>query len=123
MGAKRRGELQNKQSEYKFEQQTRPIPYHLYIKKIIDNAIKNDEVYKFHFNMFRNLLEKTAIYFGYDNWKDCIAKMDSYNEFVRIIGNFSHNDIDELENKKLPKEHIELFTKIYNDFIRKFNFN
>lgn len=116
-------ELQNKQSEYKFEQQKRPIPYHLYIKKIIDNAIKNDEVYKFHFNMFRNLLEKTAIYFGYDNWKDCIAKMDSYNEFVRIIGNFSHNDIDELENKKLPKEHIELFTKVYNDFIRKFNFN
>ena len=76
-----------------------------------------------NFNMFRNLLEKTAIYFGYDNWKDCIAKMDSYNEFVRIIGNFSHNDIDELENKKLPKEHIELFTKVYNDFIRKFNFN
>lgn len=115
-------ELQNKQTEYKFEQQRKPIPYHLYIKKIIDVAVKDDEIYKFHFNMFRNLLEKTAIYFGYSNWKECIAEIDNYDEFVRIIGNFSHNDVDELENKNLPKEYREVFIEVYNGFIRKFNF-
>ena len=115
-------ELQNKQVEYQFEEQAKPIPYHLYIKEIIDKAIINDEIYKFHFNMFRNLLEKTAIYFGYDKWSDCIDEIEDNDEFVRIINNYSHNDIDELENKNLPKDHREVLTNVYNDFIRKFNF-
>lgn len=116
-------ELQKTQLEYQLKKQSKTIPYHLYIKEIIDNAIENDEIYKFHFNMFRNLLEKTAIYLGYNNWKDCIVKCDEYNEFIRMVNNFSHNDVDELENKSLPKEHREIFTKVYNDFIKKFNFN
>lgn len=116
-------ELQNKQLEYQFEKQQKPIPYHLYIKKIIDNAIKTDEIYKFHFNMFRNLLEKTAIYFGYNKWSDCISKINDNEEFIRVINNFSHNDVDELENKILPQNQREVFAKVYNDFIKKFNFN
>ena len=116
-------ELQKTQLEYQLKKQSKTIPYHLYIKEIIDKAIENDEIYKFHFNMFRNLLEKTSIYFGYNNWKDCIVKRDEYNEFIRMVNNFSHNDVDELENKSLPKEYREIFTKVYNDFIKKFNFN
>lgn len=116
-------ELHNRQVEYQFEKQIKPIPYHLYIKKIIDKAIKNDEIYKFHFNMFRNLLEKTAIYFGYGKWSDCITGINDNDEFIRIINNFSHNDVDDLENKILPKDHRDILTKVYNDFIKKFNFN
>lgn len=115
-------ELRNTQEGYQFEEQSKPMPYHLYVKEIIDNAIKNDEIYRFHFNMFRNLLEKTAIYLGYNKWSNCIDEINENNEFCRIINNFSHNDVDGLENKSVPEEHKVVFIKVYNDFIRKFNF-
>ncbi|WP_373438634.1 AAA family ATPase, partial [Metamycoplasma equirhinis] len=50
-----------------------PFSYHLFIRELIKNAIKEDKVKRYHFMLFRNLLEKTALFLGYSNWKDLFS--------------------------------------------------
>lgn len=42
------------------EQGDSPFAYHLSIKELINNAIDSNSIEKYHFNLFRNLLEKTS---------------------------------------------------------------
>jgi hypothetical protein len=45
-----------------------PFSYHLYLKAELEKAIKTGQVHKYHFNFFRNILEKTSTFLGYENW-------------------------------------------------------
>lgn len=46
--------------------------YHLHIKQILEVAIKNNQIQKYHFTLLRNLYEKTASFLGYPNWSELL---------------------------------------------------
>ena len=89
------------------------------VKEEIDKAIKEDNVQKYHFNLFRSLLEKTSNFLGYSNWADCIEN-DNKKEFLRIINLYSHSRLSDIEYKELTYEDKELFINTYNKFIEDF---
>lgn len=71
-----------------------PFSYHLFLKKEIDQALQSGNIQKFHFNFFRNILEKAATFLGYDNWKDLLPERtpgERNSLHSRIIDISSHS--------------------------------
>lgn len=115
--------LRKKDKKYLIEYQNdSPFGYHLIVKKEIDRAICEDDVKKYHFNLFRCLLEKTAYFLGYNKWENCIINDNetTTQEIIRLINLYSHDTLSELDYKELIQSEKELFIKIYNNFIKEF---
>ena len=71
-----------------------PFSYHLHLKSELEKAIANGQLKKYHFNFFRNILEKTATFLGYENWGDLLPKTDEGKPNLyetRIINISSHS--------------------------------
>lgn len=100
-------------------QKDTPFGYHLVVKKLIQEAISSNNLEKYHFNLFRTLLEKTATFLGYSNWSDCLT-MSRKKEIMRLVNLYSHGKLSDLESKYLPEDQKILFKDAYNDFIEIF---
>lgn len=99
-----------------------PFSYHLRVKNIIQKAIDNNVVEKYHFNLFRALLEKTSNFLGYDNWYDCISE-ENRQAFVNLLNIYSHSRLSEIESRELPEEDKTLFNEAFGNFIANFKWN
>ena len=101
--------LKNNESEYiKEDVGDTNFGYHHFIKYEIKKAISENKIERYHFTLFRNLLEKTSTYLGYGAWGELITD-DNLTEqerqaYIRRINLYSHNKVSDLENAEL-KEH------------------
>lgn len=106
------------------EQKDSPFGYHLLIRDEIRNAIIEKRVKKYHFALFRNLLEKTATYLGYTKWGDLIVAQDMSEEdragYIRKIHLYSHNRISDFDYKELEPNEINMLEMLYNNFIAEY---
>lgn len=66
--------------------------YHLYLKKVIEEAIVNGTIEKYHFMLLRNLYEKTSSFLGYQKWSDLLPD-DKTTYLNRIIQFTSHSTL------------------------------
>lgn len=101
------------------EKDDSPFGYHLLLKELIDNAIKDGAIEKYHFNLFRNLLEKTANFLGYTHWTDCIPEKNK-KEVSRMLNLYSHSKLSDVESKHLSIADKVLFQETFNAFIEDF---
>lgn len=99
-----------------------PFGHHLVIKEMIQEAITANELQKYHFNLFRGLLEKSANFLGYKIWSDCLSGGDNA-EIVRLINLYSHGKLSDLESKHFPDADKELFKTAFEGFLRKLNYH
>lgn len=105
------------------EQKDSPFGYHLVIKDAIQQAISENGIEKYHFNLFRGILEKTANFLGYSSWTMCLEKGDNQKKIIRLVNFYSHSKLSELETKQVPSEHKELFKDCFDDFINRFHWD
>lgn len=96
-----------------------PFAYHLEIKKIIEHAIVNDEIQRYHFTLMRNLLEKTANFLGYEKWGDCIVE-DNRESYVRVINLYSHSQHSADEYKRPQEQEKAMFKYVFEQFVDNF---
>ena len=54
--------LEDNTYELQMQENDSPFAYHLYILRELKNAINTNSIKKYHFNLLRNLLEKTATF-------------------------------------------------------------
>lgn len=73
------------------------LSYHIYIKSIIENAIKNNSVSKYHFMLLRNLYEKTACFLNYPQWSELLPQDERENYYKRIMHFSSHSTLSNEE--------------------------
>ncbi|HHQ5455936.1 TPA: AAA family ATPase [Aeromonas veronii] len=66
--------------------------YHLHLKQVIEQAIADNRVERFHFTLLRNLYEKTASFLGYPKWSELLPE-DKQLYLSRIINFTSHNTL------------------------------
>lgn len=66
--------------------------YHLYLKQILEQAIAENQVQKYHFTLLRNLYEKTANFLGYPKWSELLPD-DKQAYLSRIIQFTSHSTL------------------------------
>nr|WP_308635736.1 AAA family ATPase [Massilia brevitalea] len=52
----------------------RPFSYHLFLLAELRSAVRDGQIKKYHFNLLRNILEKTATFLGYLRWEDLLEK-------------------------------------------------
>ncbi len=100
-----------------------PFAYHQVVIEEIQNAIKNNKLKKYHFNLFRCLLEKTANFLGYEHWKKCLDNIKTNEDFLKIIDHYSHDKLSELEYSDLLEANIEVFKNTFENFIKKYNWS
>lgn len=97
-----------------------PFGYHLEVIDEIAKAIQDNNIKKYHFNLFRGILEKTANFHGFKKWGDCITSESNKQEFDKLINHYSHDRLSELESGDLPNDDIELFKNTFNNFVFQF---
>jgi len=96
-----------------------PFSYHHEIILKLQKAVKSNNIEKYHFNLFRALLEKTSNFLGLGKMENCITG-EKKEEIVRLLHSYSHNKLIETEFKNLPDGHKNLFKLAFNDFVKEF---
>lgn len=66
--------------------------YHLYLKSVLQEAVDDNRIEKYHFMLLRNLYEKTANFLGYPQWSDLLPD-DKKTYYNRIIQFTSHSTL------------------------------
>lgn len=104
------------------ESNDHPFSYHLFLLSELRNAIKTEQIRKYHFSFLRNILEKTATFLGYKHWENLLEKIEGHPDpFAnRILNLFSHSahageeiaDIKDEDKENLTKL-VKFLTKTY----------
>jgi hypothetical protein len=71
-----------------------PFAYHLHLISQLQEVIKSGQIEKYHFNLLRNIFEKTATFLGYKKWEHLLPKTNDGlpNPYAKRIVNFgSHS--------------------------------
>ncbi len=97
-----------------------PFAYHHVAMAEIDKAIKDNDIKKYHFNIFRALLEKTANFMGHDHWKKCLEGGEAKETFIKTIDHYSHNKSSDLEYRDSTNDEKEEFKAAFRFFKEKY---
>lgn len=102
-----------------------PFFHHVALLKELKQASYSGEIYTYHFNILRNILEKTASFHGYNHFSNCIRKDDDIDDtvYTRIVNLLSHGNYSLFEPKEMVPENKEYFKKILDNFIEDYSFN
>ena len=100
-----------------------PFSYHNLIFNELCSVIKDNNIQKYHFNLFRALLEKTANFLGYETWSDLLDEGDNKKVFVKILNHYSHDSLSDIETSHLQDEEINAFKEIFEGFKVKFHWS
>lgn len=102
-----------------------PFSYHIFLLEELKEAISLRKIHKYHFNLLRNVLEKTATYLGYNRWEDLIPMYVNTEEkpvVIRLINLYSHSKHSGYEMAVIKEADIDLFTKVFNNLLTKHSF-
>ena len=97
-----------------------PFAYHLFAMTLIKQAIENNTIERYHFNLFRAILEKTANFLGYKHYISLLTG-ENKDETYRILNIYSHSRIADMEPQDIPSDHKKLFADMFNDFLKSYN--
>jgi hypothetical protein len=103
-----------------------PRYHHVALLKQLHEVAESGEVYTYHFNILRNILEKTATFHGFRNFSACL-KQDSNDPdgilHARLVNVLSHGNYSLYEPQEMLPENKEYFRKILRDFMNNYRFN
>ena len=100
-----------------------PLIYHLQILKELKRAILKNTIKKYHYNMFRSVLEKMSIILGFDNWQDMFKNFNEKDKLNKLINMNSHERYDTLETEYLTNEQIEIIKNAFDYFVKEYKIN
>lgn len=101
-----------------------PFSYHLFLKSELEKAIETGQIYKYHYNFLRNILEKISTFLGYDKWGDLLEKFDGSKEAYekRIINISSHSKHSGEEIAELTANDKRVLKYLLKQLNEKYNF-
>ena len=103
-----------------------PFFHHVALLAELYKAAKSGELYTYHFNMLRCLLEKSASFHGFKNFSSCIRKTDDDPDGVlhaRLVNVLSHDGYSLFEPREMLEENKAHFRRILDDFLNRYSFN
>lgn len=100
-----------------------PFFHHVAVLSELKNAVDSDEIYTYHFNMLRSILEKTATFFGFKDFSACIHGMDDEILYARALNLLSHGQYSIYEPNRMVDDNKELFKSIFTEFINRYKFD
>lgn len=86
-------------------------------------TIDDVQINTYNFNMLRSIIEKTAVFFGYSHFSQCIHGIEDEVLFARALDLLSHGKFSIYEPRYMVDDSKELFVKILRAFLDKYEFD
>jgi len=99
-----------------------PFFHHVATLSELDEAIKSDDIKTYHFNALRSILEKTATFFGYDEFGKCIDGITDEVLYHRALQLLSHGKYSIHNPVQMGEDNKKLFKDIFTAFTTKYKF-
>lgn len=99
-----------------------PFFHHVSMLAELQKAAHGGTLYTYHFNMLRSILEKTATFFGRDDFSACIHGLDDADLFARALNLLSHGKYDIYQPAEMVDDNKRLFRQILNAFLGRYEF-
>ena len=97
--------------------------YHVAMLKMLKETLDNNQpLYPYHFNILRNIMEKTANFHGLAGFKKCIELEDS-EFYERLIPVLNHGGYSVFEPKEMLPENKENFEKVLKKLLETYPFH
>lgn len=103
-----------------------PFFHHVALLKELKKAGDSGKLYTYHFNILRNILEKTASFHGFDKFSACIKhESDDLDGSVhaRMTNLLSHGNYSLFDPVEMVDDNKEIFKKILTGFMETYKFN
>lgn len=102
-----------------------PFSYHIFLLDELKLATNSRNIHKYHFNLLRNVLEKTSTYLGFNHWEDLIPMYVNTMEIpiaIRLINLYSHSKHSGDEMAVIQETEKDIFAKVFNNLLIKHSF-
>ena len=99
-----------------------PFFNHIALLSQLKEAVEKRELYTYHFNILRSILEKTATFFGYKDFSQCIHNLDDETLYARALNLMSHGKHSIYEPREMVEDTKELFIRIFEGFRKHYDF-
>jgi len=99
-----------------------PFFHHVAMLSELQQAAESGRLYTHHFNMLRGILEKTATFFGCNDFSACIHGVDDEVLYARALNLLSHGKYSAYEPREMVGDTKELFRRILNAFLVRYRF-
>lgn len=100
-----------------------PFFHHVSVLAELRQAADSGMLYTYHFNMLRSILEKTATFFGFQDFSACIKGVDDEALFSRALNLLSHGKYSVYEPKEMVGDNKDLFRRILDAFLDRYRFD
>lgn len=103
-----------------------PFFHHVALLKQLKEAADSGNLYTYHFNMLRSILEKSASFHGFKNFSACIKQGNDDPDGIlhaRMINVLSHGDYSLFEPMQMLDANKQYFKTILSDFMANYRFN
>jgi wobble nucleotide-excising tRNase len=99
-----------------------PFFHHVATLAEIHKAAEGGKLYTYHFNMLRSIMEKTATFFGYDDFSACIHGVEDEVLYSRALNLLSHGKYAIYQPMEMVNDTKELFRQILSAFLNRYRF-
>ncbi len=100
-----------------------PFFHHVATLSELQQAVQSNKIYTHHFNMLRSVLEKTATFFGSDDFSFCIHGIEDEALYARALNLLSHGKHSVYEPREMVEDNKELFKEILSNFRSAYKFD
>jgi AAA domain len=99
-----------------------PFFHHVALLSELKRASESGTIDTYHFNMLRSILEKTAVFFGFDDFSKCIHGVEDEVLFARALNLLSHGAYSIYNPVEMGEDTKNLFNRILAAFLDKYQF-
>ncbi len=100
-----------------------PFFHHVAMLDALKKAVETEKLYAYHFNIMRNVLEKTATFFGFKDFSECLSGIEDEQLYSRALNLLSHGNYSIYEPKEMVEDNKRLFKEILDNFLSKYRFD
>lgn len=99
-----------------------PFFHHIALLSELKKVAESEVIQTYHFNGLRTVMEKTVSFFGYQKIDEVIHGLEDAILFHRAVQLLSHGRYSVFSPTPMTPDNKDLFKKILNGFIRKYEF-
>ncbi|GAB6161574.1 AAA family ATPase [Desulfothermus naphthae] len=103
-----------------------PRFYHVAMLKELHKVAQTGKLYTYHFTILRSIMEKTAVFHGFNSIGDIIKRERDDEDGMlhyRYVQLLSHGNYSLFEPVEMLEENKEIFRKILRNFMNDYRFN